>query len=125
MTISNQIIEVFNYLGEKFGLAIDWSSENVLPYLTDLCNRVVKQETYTSIAWIVIWIIVIIAAICLIIFLYKLDDDIAFTFSFPVVILVAIGIIAIGIQIFDLIECATIPETIILDKMRTITNLMK
>lgn len=33
MQVSDQIIEVLNYLGEKLGVTIDWTSENVLPYV--------------------------------------------------------------------------------------------
>ena len=35
---SEQIIEVLNALCEKFGIAIDWTAENVMPYLTDLAE---------------------------------------------------------------------------------------
>ena len=31
MNISQQIIEVLNALSEKVGIAIDWTSENILP----------------------------------------------------------------------------------------------
>lgn len=34
MTVSDQIINVLDALCEKFGLVIDWTSENVVPYLT-------------------------------------------------------------------------------------------
>jgi len=48
--MANEIIKVLDNLGEKFGIAIDWSSANVVPYLQDLMTRIVKYETYTSIA---------------------------------------------------------------------------
>ena len=31
--MSQQIIEVLDYLFEKFGIAIDWTSENIMPYI--------------------------------------------------------------------------------------------
>lgn len=31
--MSQEIINVLDNLGEKFGIAIDWSNENILPYL--------------------------------------------------------------------------------------------
>lgn len=42
MTVSQQIIEVLNYIGEKIGLAIDWTADNVLPQVTVLCEKYIK-----------------------------------------------------------------------------------
>lgn len=39
--MSKEIIEIFDYIGEKFGIAIDWTQENIIPYLTDLLGRYV------------------------------------------------------------------------------------
>ena len=55
--MANEIIKVLDNLGEKFGIAIDWSSANIMPYLQDLMTRIVKYETYTSIAWIILFIL--------------------------------------------------------------------
>lgn len=38
-SVSDQIIAVIDQLCEKFGIAIDWSSETVIPYLEDLVYR--------------------------------------------------------------------------------------
>lgn len=54
MTISSEIIKVLDYLGEKFGIAIDWTSKNVLPYLQALVDKFIKWEISTSIVWIVL-----------------------------------------------------------------------
>lgn len=37
--ISNQVIQVLDNLCEKFGIVIDWTSENVMPYLMELFSR--------------------------------------------------------------------------------------
>ena len=66
MTVSSEIIEVLDYLGEKFGIAIDWTSNNVLPYLQTLADKFIKWEISTSIVWIVIAAFVIVAMIVLI-----------------------------------------------------------
>ena len=66
MTVSSEIIEVLDYLGEKFGIAIDWTSNNVLPYLQTLVDKFIKWEISTSIVWIVIAAFVIVAMIVLI-----------------------------------------------------------
>lgn len=33
MQVSDQIIQVLDAICDKFGLAVDWTSTNVLPYL--------------------------------------------------------------------------------------------
>ena len=53
MSFSQEIINVLNYLGQKFGIAIDWTSENVMPYLQELAARYIKYEIFTSIAWMI------------------------------------------------------------------------
>ena len=39
--MSKEVIEIFDYIGEKLGVAIDWTQENIIPYLTDLLERYV------------------------------------------------------------------------------------
>ena len=39
MNFSQEIINVLDYLCNKFGIAIDWTSENVIPYIEELCER--------------------------------------------------------------------------------------
>lgn len=48
--MSDQIIKVLEYLGEKFGIAIDWTTENIMPYAEELFKRFVTMKIiYTSI----------------------------------------------------------------------------
>lgn len=42
--MSQQIIEVLEYLFEKFGIAIDWTAENILPYVQELGGKVVTYK---------------------------------------------------------------------------------
>lgn len=63
MQVSDQIIEVLNYLGEKLGVTIDWTSENVLPYVQTLCGKYINWEIATSVVWIVIGIALILLVI--------------------------------------------------------------
>ena len=60
MKASDQIIEVFDYLGEKLGISIDWTSENILPYIQTLCGKYINWEIATSIVWLIVGIVFII-----------------------------------------------------------------
>ena len=44
MEVSNQIIEVLEYLSTKMGVVVDWTAENVMPYLRDLTERMVSYQ---------------------------------------------------------------------------------
>ena len=46
--MSENIIKVLDELGKRFGIAIDWSSENVTPYLQSLMSRFITNEIITS-----------------------------------------------------------------------------
>lgn len=106
--------QLLRELGEQFGLMINWSNENFIPYLKELAQRVVQYETWQSIFWIVIGILTIILGIILIILESKriLDLDGFLTFFGFIGIIVGIGIICF--QINDILLCKYLPEKILL-----------
>lgn len=61
--MSQEIIKVFNYIGEKLGIAIDWTQDNVMPYLEDLVGRFVKVNIIEDIIGIIVWGILLIGCI--------------------------------------------------------------
>lgn len=52
--MDNKIIEVLDYLGEKTGLAIDWTAENGYPQIVEFMGRYKTYEIVTNIIWILI-----------------------------------------------------------------------
>lgn len=59
--MSEEIIKVLDNLGERFGIAIDWTSENVIPYLQDLFTRFINYKIGISIMLIVACLIFLIS----------------------------------------------------------------
>ncbi len=117
MSFSSQFIEVLDALCDKIGIAIDWTSQNVLPYLTDLAARIITYEIWTSSAWIVIVAIVFLIA-------WKMTknmckaDRLDYEWVLGWVIRIIIGIICfavIGFEVFDIIEAVALPEKILYD----------
>ena len=104
MQVSDQIIEVLDYIGEKLGVSIDWTSENVLPYIQILCDKYINWEIATSIIWIVIGVACVILSLILIIKFW--DDDFGGIFF----VILGIGITIIFYQVFDIIRCIYFPE---------------
>lgn len=57
--MTNEIIKLLDELAKRFGVAIDWTSENVMPYLEDLFGRFITYNIVVD----VIWILMAIAAV--------------------------------------------------------------
>jgi hypothetical protein len=138
MTVSEQIIEVLNYICEKVGLAIDWSvvfaSENVIPYIEQLCGKFITYEIATSVMWLVIGIILLIIAYisCKVALKeYKKQneegngDESVFIISVIIAFFCIIGgILMIFEQTFDIITCVTFPEKMLVEEIMEIYNNM-
>ena len=124
MTVSSEIIEVLDYLGEKFDIAIDWTSNNVLPYLQTLVDKFIKWEISTSIVWIAIAAFVIVAMIILINLkgIREINEEIDGMLWIPVIVSIIVSFIVICIQIFDIIECNIFPEKALYDFIKVILN---
>ena len=126
MNVSEQIINVLNVLCEKFGIAIDWTAANVLPYVQNLCERVI---TY-SIASDIVTIIFIIIGFIISLFVFKFclkkyknanyyDED-PWIFGSILSGLIFGGLcltclIAIPIITMEIIQACTIPELTIIE----------
>ena len=124
MTVSSEIIEVLDYLGEKFGIAIDWTSNNVLPYLQALVDKFIKWEISTSILWIVIAAFIIVMTITLINLkgFREINEETYGMLWVPAGILILGFFIVICVQIFDIIECNAFPEKVLYDFIKTMLN---
>lgn len=124
MSFSSQFIEVLDALCDKIGIAIDWTSQNVVPYVTDLATRIIAYEISTSVAWIAIAAIVFLIVWKMTKNMCKADafDD---EWFLGWVVRVGVGIlcfVAIGCQVFDIIEAVVLPEKTLYD---FITGLMR
>ena len=127
MVASEQIIQVLNYLGEKFGIAIDWTSDNVIPYLTELCSKLIAWEIWSSVAWLVFSIVGLVASIAYIKWFAKMivDNEPEFLDIAMVTIGIIVAfasVIGIGTQIFDIIKCITFPEMHIFEYIQGLLN---
>lgn len=133
MTFSDQVIQIINTLCDKFGIAIDLASDNVVPYLKELCLKFIKYEIWTSVFWIVISIS--FCGIFWIAFLStkKKANEINFDVSYFVswvnvgsciiaTISSVVAFLVMGREIYDIIEAVTFPEKVILEYLSKITN---
>ena len=127
MAVSDQIIQVLDALCEKFGLVVDWTNENVVPYLSTLATKLVSYEIWTSVAWIVIC--AILSTIGIIIWsresfktkLYEVEVD-AFVLSIITVTCWVVSLVTVITQTMDIIKCVTFPEMYIFEYVQGLIN---
>jgi hypothetical protein len=130
MTVSEQIIQVIDALCEKFGIAINWTGENVIPYIELLCSKLITYKIATSIVWIVVMALLSVGSIIATkkltpIFKKGLEHDshswdcgweIATGFAIAgLIILNLIVFIVITVQIMNIVQCVIFPEMYIFE----------
>lgn len=116
--MGDEIIKVLDNLAQKFGIAIDWTSDNVLPYLQDLITRYAKYICFTSIMWLIIGILIVIGFIVAMVVYFKATDYTDGIIVFLLSIGIAIGGGVIICQTIDIIEVVTIPERAIIKDIK-------
>lgn len=120
MKVSDQIIDVLNYLCEKIGVTIDWTADNVLPYVETLCEKFIKWEVSTSWMWIGIAGALLLLGLIVSIIVHKVLCDGCIWIFYAVLAMAAF--IIIGCQIYDIITCYTLPEKVIYDYIKELIN---
>ena len=116
MEFSKELIEVFEYLGEQIGVAVDWSSENVVPYITELCEKYIDWEIATSVAWFVMVFIMLLVAIWFAKWGWRkatgtYDEDLwKISIAICMVLITVTAVVVFGVQIMDILKCKFFPE---------------
>ena len=127
MNVSDQIIQVLDALCEKFGLAVDWSGKNVIPYLKELSTRIISWEIATSILWIVIGVVMTIIGIIGATYIWKQKDEYTYFgdmdegitwFFIASIMLAGVGVLCVLFQCFDIVEAIYLPEKIFYDLLQ-------
>ena len=123
--MGNEIIKVLDNLGEKFGIAIDWSSENVFPYLQDLTKRIVNYEIMNHFIWIGVSIIGLIILTVIRIKVRK-NKDIDYDDRLVANIICSIGIVMLLavtiINISDIVKVTNMPEATVIKYIQDVVK---
>ena len=134
MTVSDEIIKVLDAVGAQFGIAIDWTQQNIIPYLTVLTEKIVRHEMATSITWILFCIVPVIlfvkcergrrTAVRNGENFFEGDYDIsmrglAWIASF---VLSVIASVFIMIAILNIVTCITFPEKVVFDFIKSMAQ---
>ena len=129
--VSDEIIKVFDVFANKIGVTVNWTQDNILPYMQKLCGQYVTYEMATSAFWIVIGVCLLFLGKYLISQTkncwakskedpYSDDDVLAIVFGLLAALSIINGITVVGAQIMDIITCLTFPEKVILDELQSV-----
>ncbi len=144
MTASKQIIEILDAIGDKLGVAIDWTSENVWPYLKDLMEKYVRYVVVNKIFLIMISFLVFVVIGVFVTkctkqyqkalsskqsnFFWSYDStyvDPTLPTILSIIFLAVLGMtfmLAFVMSVACLIKCFTIPELIVFDYIKDLLS---
>ena len=133
--MADEIIKVLDDLSQRFGIAVDWSSQNMMPYLQTLGNKLVNYKIALATLG------VICGAICIVLALYLWKDankyskdkhpddyyrnDYDTQYGYRMVgclCALGIGILLVFINAHTIILGVTFPEKLIFDEVK---NMLK
>ena len=139
--MSEEIIKVLDYIGEKVGIAIDWTSEAVVPQITEIISRYTKFNIASHIAGIALCLALFIVAIVFIVKIIKAYDninktnednfwfynwmgsteisDITIWMIVIVCIVIIISVVFVCINIHELLKWIFIPELNIIKELQS------
>lgn len=127
MDIVDQIVKIIEALCEKLGIAVDWTTETVGPYVEEIVGKFIKFEIASSI--FNICIVVFLSALCWGILLgtmkeiFEKMNDVAGELwaALWVVMVIITGIVSIitlinvGMEIYDIIMAKVFPERLVFE----------
>lgn len=128
--MSEEIIKVLDELGKRFGIVIDWSNQNIIPYLQELFKRFICYRNITACVWIILSIAMTISGVVMFRSLNKwrksddygdYDDDMLVGLGY----IFSVSIIALGIgliigNMFGIIKNVCMPEMAIYEYITNI-----
>ena len=136
MTFSSEVITILDELAKRFGIAIDWTAENVVPYVTDLGSRFVSYTLILTIIGLLIKIGILFVGVFIV---YKCgkwiiesdgkstNETLDVTIAIVTVVSIVLTGVAFLVLIFSgyndiktIIACNYIPEAIIVDYLKTL-----
>lgn len=119
ISFSDELIKTFDYLLSQFGIAVDWTSENVLPYLQTLAEKLVRFEINTSIMGLVVGVVVLTVGVW--IFVKDIKDWDSGVFILGVILSIVAGIVCCC-QVYDIIKCVSFPELYVFEYIKHALN---
>lgn len=128
---NNQLVELLKELANQMGISVDWTFQNIRPYIIDIMGRLARYEIFTSVIWILFFVIVILIASKLLRMSYKnLKDEENWTwdeewFGYSAIVLGGVILFAsfcIIIQCYDIGEAIYTPELLLIEQLKSLSK---
>ena len=142
--MNEEMIKVFDYIGNKLGIAIDYTQENIQPYLEDLWNRFITYELVCHIIYSTIGAVLLIVGFITIYkyfkasklaqegkadgFFYEIQqiyntksvvlNDMSIAILIVMQIAIFIGLVLFIVHMSSVIELLIVPEKFIFELIR-------
>ncbi len=138
MEIANSFIAVLDELGKKFGLMVDWSQQNVQPYVQELMGRIIKYEIFKSALGLIMGIGILASVVICIVFLMRRyqkdlkewkDNGIGrwgkpyaedYILSVFLILPISLGVLMIVFNVIQIAKCLTAPEFVFLNILQSL-----
>lgn len=125
--MSNEIIKILDAVCDKFGMAIDWTAQNVMPQVEQIGEHIVQYELWTSSLWTMLALVVLIVGTIVCGKKIKSaskygERDTILGMGTIIVIVYFIFVPVLLTQSQDVIAALTFPEKTILDFITTYTQ---
>ena len=123
MQMSDQIIAVLDNLTQKFGVAIDWGQQNIIPYIQQLCANYITWEISSSIVWICVCAIIAFIGVVFFKYVKKRSNGIDRDLLIAITIFCWAILLSVAVyQVFDIVRCLTFPELQILEYIKKLLS---
>lgn len=119
ITLAKSLIDVLDYISDNLGATVDWSSENVVPYLKELGTKIVNYKQGIATMYLALGIVLVIAAVVLAIVAYNESSFGWGCMSFGCIVF---GVLLIIYNTETLIACNTFPEKVIIEYIKSIQS---
>lgn len=125
--MSEQIIRVLDYLAQKFGIAIDWTADNILPQVQRIYEHCILYLRILSITDLINFLLIAVLGVVLIAFairylIKKYEDDFCLIMGLVCSICggvaLIVGVIASIDSINEVIKAFCFPELSVLEYIK-------
>ena len=123
--MSNEIIDILDKVGEQFGIAIDWTSENIIPYVETIFQKAVNYSVSSTIVWLCVSALIIALGVIMLVVAFKNrneDSEFAAAMLLFGTIFLLLGIGTTVDNVLHLIKCYTLPELVFLDTIKGVIS---
>lgn len=129
--MSEEIIKILDDLAQRFGIAVDWTSQNAMPYIEEITRKIIRWELVSSVIWLIVGVLCCLSILGWIRaikyakkqsgeYTYSLWDIGYITLIVTSMLFGFAGIFLVIYQIFNITEIIIFPEKTIILYLKTL-----